>query len=134
MKTLTHILLLLALTSCLAPQAPANKKSKSGASGDSTDITVDAPTGSSSTINFVDLSWGRPNYRVSGASLTNLAGYRIYRGTSSGNYNRVLNVGANVTSYRVDSLEPGTYFFSIKAVDQDGVESAFAPEQVATIQ
>lgn len=57
-----------------------------------------------------------------------LAGYRIYYGTHSADYNRQISVG-NVTSHRVDGLEEGRrYFFAVTAVDFSGNESGFSNE------
>ena len=41
-----------------------------------------------------------------------LAGYKVYYGTSSRNYGTPTSVG-NVTSYTVTSLNSGTYFFAV---------------------
>lgn len=65
----------------------------------------------------------------------NLAGYRIYVGTSSGVYNLAtskytspVNVGL-VTTYTFTELTgPTTYYFAITAFDSVGGESAFSSE------
>lgn len=55
-------------------------------------------------------------------------GYNVYYGTSSGNYTNTLDVGTN--SYTtVGGLAPGTtYFFTVAAYDNDGVESSDSSE------
>jgi hypothetical protein len=58
----------------------------------------------------------------------NVDGYRVYYGTSSGNYTNTVDVGTNwyVT---VDGLVAGTtYFFSVAAYDNDGLESPDSDE------
>lgn len=52
-----------------------------------------------------------------------LAGYRIYQGTSSGLYGYAINVG-NITTYAISNLQPEqTYYFAITAYDVHGNES-----------
>jgi hypothetical protein len=57
-----------------------------------------------------------------------LAGYKIYYGTGSGDYDSVLNVW-NVTYYTVRYLAPETqYYFALTAYDIWGNESDFSDE------
>lgn len=56
-----------------------------------------------------------------------LAGYKLYSGTTSGVYGPSISVG-NVTAYTVSGLGVGTYFFRLKAVDTSGNESGFSNE------
>jgi hypothetical protein len=73
------------------------------------------------------LSWAAPDQNTDGSALTNLAGYRIYFGTSANDLNQVIDI-ANVglTTYVVDDLSTGTYYFSIRAYNTTGVESALS--------
>jgi len=59
-----------------------------------------------------------------------LAGYKIYRGTVSGNYGSPIAVlDKGVTSHTLSALESGTtYFFVITAYDDSGNESAYSNE------
>jgi fibronectin type 3 domain-containing protein len=64
---------------------------------------------------------------------TNLTGYRVYYGTTSGKYQQALGAGAwagNVTSFNVTGLLTGgtTYYFVVTSVDSQGKESAFSNE------
>jgi Fibronectin type III domain len=60
-----------------------------------------------------DLSWS-----------PNIAGYRLYSGTTSGVYGQTIEVG-NATSTLVSNLVTGkTYFFVVTAYNTMGVESA----------
>jgi hypothetical protein len=64
---------------------------------------------------------------------TDLAGYNVYYGTSSGKYSACINVG-NATSYKIDNLTQGsTYYFMVTALDNAGNESADSAEVHATI-
>ena len=59
-----------------------------------------------------------------------LAGYRVYYGTSSGNYSHSLDVG-KTTTCTVTNLQDGTpYYFAATAYDTDLAESDFSAEVV----
>ena len=59
---------------------------------------------------------------------SDLMGYKLYVGTSSGVYGAPIDVG-NFTDYEVRNLEPGrTYYFSVTAYDLSGNESGLADE------
>jgi fibronectin type 3 domain-containing protein len=64
-----------------------------------------------------------------------LAGYRVYRATSSGEYGAAIaTVPANATSYVVSGLQPGViYFFVITAYDTAGNESIRSAEVSASL-
>jgi hypothetical protein len=71
------------------------------------------------------LSWTPPTQTTSGASLSGLAGYRIYYGTSPGSMSHTVQVsGAGNTRYVVSDLSPATYYFSVRAYTSAGAESA----------
>lgn len=75
----------------------------------------------------VMLSWMPPTQNSDGSPLTNLAGYRVYWGTSQGNYsNSVLLNNAGLSSYVVGQLTPATWHFVMTAVNTSGVESPFS--------
>jgi hypothetical protein len=61
---------------------------------------------------------------------TDLAGYRVYRGTASGTYGAAIaTLDRTVTSYVSSGLQAGTtYFFVITAVDNAGNESTYSNE------
>jgi hypothetical protein len=59
---------------------------------------------------------------------SDLAGYRVFYGTSSGNYPNSISVG-KVTSATITSLTVGTtYYIALKAVDTSGNLSGFSAE------
>jgi hypothetical protein len=90
-------------------------------------LTVTAITTGSAT-----LSWNAPTTNTDGTPLTDLVGYKVYMGTSSGNYTTVVNIG-NVTTYVVNNLAPGTYYFVVTAYDSSNIESSFSNEASKTI-
>jgi hypothetical protein len=57
-----------------------------------------------------------------------LAGYRVYFGSSSRSYGPYISVG-NVTRYTVSNLDEGsTYYFCLTSVDTSGNESGYSAE------
>jgi hypothetical protein len=71
------------------------------------------------------LSWNAPTTRTDGSALTNLAGYRLRYGNSSGNYPNTITVtNPGLTSYVVNNLASGTWFFVLAAYDSAGLESS----------
>ncbi len=81
----------------------------------------------------VTLSWIPPTTKADGTPLTDLAGYKIYYGLSSGNYTQHIDIG-NVTSYTVTNLSTGTaYYFATTAYDTSSNESSFSNEVRKTI-
>ncbi|HOD36554.1 MAG TPA: fibronectin type III domain-containing protein [Syntrophales bacterium] len=62
-----------------------------------------------------------------------LEGYRIYYGTSSGNYTASVDIGNN-THCVISNLEQGvTYYFAATAYDGEGNESGFSEEIVYAV-
>ncbi|HZF01296.1 MAG TPA: fibronectin type III domain-containing protein, partial [Methylomirabilota bacterium] len=58
----------------------------------------------------------------------NVAGYKIYYGTSSGSYITAVPV-ANLTNVTIRGLNGGTtYYFAATSYDSTGAESDFSPE------
>ncbi len=71
----------------------------------------------------VNLSWDR-------SEDTHVVGYLVYRGSQPGVYDWQIDV-MQETSYSFEDLSPGvTYFLSVTAYDEDGVESEPAGEIV----
>jgi Putative Ig domain len=82
----------------------------------------------------VDLAWVPPTENTDGSTLVNLNGYKIYYGHSSKNYTATITISnPGLTSYVIDSLPPGTYFFSVTATTSSGVQSGYSPEASTTI-
>jgi hypothetical protein len=73
------------------------------------------------------LSWAAPDENTDGSALTNLAGYRIYYGTSADALDQIIDIpSVGITTYVVDDLVAGTYYFSIRAYNAVGAESALS--------
>lgn len=85
----------------------------------------------SSTPGTATLSWTAPTENADGTQVTDLAGYRVYYGTSPTDLSQSVEVsGAQTTSYVVENLPAGTYYFAVAAYNSAGVESE--PSNVAS--
>ena len=85
-------------------------------------LTVQAVATGSAT-----LTWTPPTQNTDGSPLTNLAGYKIYWGTSAGSYPTSVTVNnPGLSSYVVDNLMPGTHFFAVTVFNSSGTESGFS--------
>ncbi len=82
-------------------------------------ITVGQPK-----LGSVTLDWIPPTQNDNGTALTNLAGYRIAYGTSPNALSQSVQVAnPGVTTWLVENLPTGTWYFAIKAYNSSGVES-----------
>lgn len=87
-------------------------------------VTVEPVPTASYTV-----SWIPPTENEDGTHLTDLAGYRIYYGTSPGKYSETIEVAsAGLTSYVIDDLTPGTYYLAMTSVNSQEIESQKTPE------
>ena len=79
------------------------------------------------------LSWVAPSINEDGTPLTDLAGYKIYYGTASGNYTNNVDAG-NVTTYAFTNLTDGkTFYFVATAYNAAKSESKYSNEITKTI-
>jgi hypothetical protein len=100
-------------------QAAANPSGNSGGAPP----TVQPPAPSSAGT--ATLEWIPPVTTTDGATLTNLAGYRIYYGTDVTKLVQRIDVtNPGLATYVVEGLPPATYYFAVTAVDARGAESA----------
>jgi hypothetical protein len=85
-------------------------------------VTVNAIALGSAT-----LSWTAPTQNEDGSDLTDLAGYKLYWGTTSGNYQDSVTIdNPSMTTYVVENLSPGTYEFVTTSYNELGVESRYS--------
>jgi hypothetical protein len=72
-----------------------------------------------------ELSWSPPTENTNGTPLANLAGYKIYYGTSPTALTLSTAVNSPTTdTYVVNNLTAGTWYFEIRAVSTTNLESA----------
>ena len=78
------------------------------------------------------LSWVAPSEREDGTGLglSEIASFRIYYGTESGNYSETISIDDHsATQVKIAGIPSGTYYAVMTTVDTDGRESLFsAPE------
>ena len=118
----------IALSGCGGGGAPAG----SAATSQNNSSSASSLPAASSTA--VSLNWIPPTENTDGTALTNLSGYDIHYGTSSGNYTQSIAVSnAGIATYVVDNLTPGTYYFSVAAVNASGTESPMSSEVSAQV-
>lgn len=81
------------------------------------------------------INWTPPTQNTDGSSLTNLVGYRLSYGSSPGALTQTVNIPtAGITSYTVDNLSQGTWYFVMKTYNTAGTESAITNVVSKTIQ
>lgn len=87
------------------------------------------------TLGSVTLRWVAPTQNEDGSALTNLAGYRINYGTSRTALSNSINVAnPGATSRTISGLTPATWYFSMTAYTNAGVESGPSVTASKTIQ
>ncbi len=73
------------------------------------------------------LSWTPPLENTDGSALTDLAGYRIYFGTSAGALTQTIELrGTGMVTTVIGNLTPATWYFAIRAYNSANVESALS--------
>ena len=88
-------------------------------------LTVSGSTGTTSSTGSATISWTPPTENTNGTALTNLAGYRIYYGTSQTNLSNVVNItNPGLVTYVLSNLSATTYYFAMTSINSSGTESA----------
>jgi hypothetical protein len=84
-------------------------------------ITVQAANGVAAPAT---ISWIPPTANADGSVLTDLAGYRIYIGSTPSKLVPILALDTpGVTSYLLEGLSPGLNYFAMTAMNSRGMES-----------
>jgi hypothetical protein len=92
-----------------------------------------APLPSSSSSNAT-LSWTAPTENTDGSVLANLGGYVIHYGTAPNDLTSSITISnPGLTTYVVDNLAAGTYYFTLSATTTTGVQSVASNEASVTI-
>jgi hypothetical protein len=82
------------------------------------------------------LNWTAPVARADGSplSLADIDGYRVYYGTSSGNYPNSVNINdGTAVQLTLNNLPVGRYYLVMTTYDVAGRESVYSPEVIKTI-
>ncbi len=106
----------------------------SGCNGDSIGLTLgtaqgEKPQGKSASAvtatGSATLTWTAPTQNVDGSPLTNLAGYEVRYGQSAAALKQTIDIrNPGTTTVRIDRLSAGTWYFTVAAYTNVGVESA----------
>jgi hypothetical protein len=80
------------------------------------------------------LNWTAPTTNADGSPLLDLAGFRVYYGTTTGVYTSSVTVpGPASTSYSLSGMAAGDYYMAVTAYDTSGNESIKSEEVPKTV-
>jgi hypothetical protein len=95
-------------------------------------IQVNAPPVTATAT--VSLAWNAPTENTDGTPITGLAGFHIYYGTTAGALSTTVNVSSpTTTTYVLNGLAHGTYYFSVVAYNTSGEDSESSNTATTTI-
>jgi hypothetical protein len=96
-------------------------------------FSIQVSAASAAGDSSLNLSWISPTENSDGTPLTDLKGYKIHYGIQSQSYTGAISVdNPTVTTYLVNSLPAGKYFFAVTAYNAAGLESSMSDEVAAT--
>jgi len=105
-----------------------------GSGGGASSLPDGLVSGGQSTANTATLNWQPPQQNSDGSALTDLQGYNIRYGTSSGAYSQTIHLdNPGLATYVVQNLAAGTYYFVISAYNSAGMESSPSAEVSAMV-
>ncbi len=88
-------------------------------------FTIVVADAASPVAGGASVQWVAPPSKMDGSPLDDLAGYRISYGRTADELdNSVYIEDPNATSYTIDSLESGVWYFAVSAVNANGLEGA----------
>jgi hypothetical protein len=83
-----------------------------------------SPTPPPAQARAATLEWTAPTTQTNGAQLADLAGYRIHYGKSAQALDQTIEIrNASISTYVVEGLAPGTYYFAVTAFNSRNLES-----------
>jgi hypothetical protein len=84
----------------------------------------------------ISLSWTAPYEREDGTPIpmSDIAGYRVYYGSSQGDYSEIVDIADSSTmQVTLNNVPSGTYYIVVTTYDVDGRESGYSEEVVTTV-
>jgi putative Ig domain-containing protein/fibronectin type III domain protein len=91
--------------------------------------------GGTSTSGSALVQWHPPTTNTNGTTLTNLAGYTIRYGTNASTLSSTVKVAnPGLSSYQIDGLSAGTYYFAVSAYNSSGQTSSLSSLVAKTIK
>lgn len=80
-------------------------------------------------VGGVTLSWQAPTTNADGSALVDLKGYKVHYGSTSKSYSDTIQVSnPGITTYMVENLKAGEYYFAVTAYNSAGQESSLSAE------
>jgi hypothetical protein len=113
------------LAACDDSASTASPPAATTAMTSTTTATVTSAATAGSSNGAATLTWVAPTEDTNGAPVSELAGYYIYYGTDENDLSQVVSVlGADTTTYVLNGLGSGTYYFAVSAYNTVGMDSA----------
>jgi len=132
---LTHLtsgMLFLIISGCIVDHPSAVNSGNIDGSGAGTNPPPATPPTTSS--GSVQLTLGAPSRNTDGSPVTDLVAFKIYYGTSSGEYsNEIYLDNPGISTYVVQNLSSNIYFFAATAINGSNVESDLSNEIQRTV-
>jgi len=73
------------------------------------------------------LSWTPPSTNSDGTTLADLVGYRVYWGTTQGQYTSSASLNnPGLSRYVIDQLTPAKWYFVVTSINSSGTESQYS--------
>jgi hypothetical protein len=86
-------------------------------------------------VGTATVKWTAPTKNTDGSAITNLAGYVVSYGMSTNALSQTVSItNPATTSYTVQNLGQGTWYFAVTATASDGTQSALSTVVSKTIQ
>jgi hypothetical protein len=92
--------------------------------------------GGPAAISALGLNWVAPSEREDGTglALSEIAGYRIYYGTTAGVYQNQIDINDHTAEQaQIAYIPVGRYYVVMTTIDTEGRESAYSSEVVVTV-
>jgi hypothetical protein len=132
MRAVWKLLHLLVAATLLA--ACGSEVSPTGASASGSVESSNGGGTTSSTTGSATLTWVAPVQNTDGSILNDLSGYTIYYGTNSAALTETIQITNSAqTTYVINNLSAGTYYFSVAANASDGTQSSQSTVVTKTI-
>jgi len=98
-------------------------------------FTITVAAAPSQKVGTATLKWTAPTKNTDGSAVTNLSGYVISYGNSANMLSQTVSITSpSTTSYTVQNLGQGTWYFALSATESDGTTSALSSVVSKTIQ
>ena len=135
-KGLIAVSMAVQLAGCGGGDGGTDSSVSSAVTDSSPDSSTDSPASPAVTDSSATINWVAPVARADGSplSLADIGGYRVYYGTTEGDYpNRIDVTDGTAVGTVLTDLPPGTYYFVVTTQDTAGRESKYSDVLIKTI-